>query len=167
MLQLRRRCSPGSRGARIRSAAVGRGWRPYIFADEFDGPRALLPIGASGRSRPGRTTSTRRSRIYRDDRQNVFRRPLQPRPLRHTRFPEQHLLHRKLRGNFRSMINQTWKRRSNSTACSRLWPRSGASTRPLPDARSTSSSGTATANGTGTTVHAASNGRLEANRFPM
>src|SRR5579863_1154118 len=84
---------------------------PYIFQDEFDGPAGSPPDPSKW------TIQTWQddvfppvAGIYRDDRRNVFQDGNSNLVLRATQEGDTYY-GAKLRGNFRSMINQTWEAR--------------------------------------------------------
>ena len=135
---------------------------PYIFSDEFDGPAGSGPD-------PGKwTVQTWQDDvfppvegIYRDDRRNVFLDGNSNLVLSATREGDTYYSG-KLRGNFRSMINQTWEARIKLDCLfpglwSAFW---GVNEDPLPDGEVDVFEWYG--NGSwppGTTVHAASNGK--------
>ncbi len=141
-------------------ASVGAG--PYIFQDEFDGPAGSGPDPAKW------TVQTWQddvyppvAGIYRDDRRNVFLDGNSHLVLCATQEFGQYY-GAKLRGNFRSMINQTWEARIKLDCLfpglwSAFW---GVNEDPLPDGEvdifEWYGNGQWPA---GTTVHAASNGK--------
>ncbi|MGB8790038.1 MAG: glycoside hydrolase family 16 protein [Mycobacterium sp.] len=138
------------------------GGGPYIFQDEFDGPAGSGPD-------PGKwTVQTWQDDvfppvdgIYRDDRRNVFVDGNSNLVLCATREGGTYYSG-KLRGNFRSMINQTWEARIKLDCLypgvwSAFW---GVNENPLPDGEVDVFEWYG--NGSwppGTTVHAASNGK--------
>jgi hypothetical protein len=138
------------------------GGGPYIFQDEFDGPAGSGPD-------PGKwTVQTWQDDvfppvdgIYRNDRRNVFVDGNSNLVLCATQEGGQYYSG-KLRGNFRSMINQTWEARIKLDCLypglwSAFW---GVNENPLPDGEIDVFEWYG--NGSwppGTTVHAASNGK--------
>ncbi|MGO9152795.1 glycoside hydrolase family 16 protein [Mycobacterium sp.] len=135
---------------------------PYIFQDEFDGPAGSAPD-------PGKwTIQTWQddvfppvAGIYRDDRRNVFVDGKSNLVLCATQENGDYYSG-KLRGNFRSMINQTWEARIKLDCLfPGLWPSFwGVNEDPLPDGEVDIFEWYG--NGAwapGTTVHAASNGK--------
>ena len=135
---------------------------PYIFADEFDGPAGSAPDPAKW------TIQTWQDDvfppvegIYRDDRRNVFQDGNSNLVLCATQEMGTYYSG-KLRGNFRSMINQTWEARIKLDCLfPGLWPSFwGVNEDPLPDGEVDIFEWYG--NGSwapGTTVHAASNGK--------
>ena len=135
---------------------------PYIFADEFDGPAGSAPDPAKW------TIQTWQDDvfppvdgIYRDDRRNVFQDGRSNLVLCATQEMGTYYTG-KLRGNFRSMINQTWEARIKLDCLfPGLWPSFWAVNEdPLPDGEVDIFEWYG--NGSwppGTTVHAASNGK--------
>lgn len=135
---------------------------PYIFQDEFDGPAGSGPDPAKW------TVQTWQDDvfppvdgIYRDDRQNVYVDGNSNLVLRATNDFGTYYTG-KLRGNFRSMINQTWESRIKLDCLfPGLWPSFWAVNEdPLPDGEVDIFEWYG--NGSwppGTTVHAASNGK--------
>jgi hypothetical protein len=135
---------------------------PYIFQDEFDGPAGSAPD-------PGKWTVQSWQDdvfppvvgIYRDDRRNVFQDGNSNLVLRATQESGDYY-GAKLRGNFRSMINQTWEARVKLDCLfpglwSAFW---GVNEDPVPDGEVDLFEWYG--NGAwppGTTVHAASNGK--------
>jgi Glycosyl hydrolases family 16 len=135
---------------------------PYIFQDEFDGPAGSAPD-------PGKWTVQSWQDdvfppvvgIYRDDRRNVFQDGNSNLVLRATQEGDTYY-GAKLRGNFRSMINQTWEARVKLDCLfpglwSAFW---GVNEDPVPDGEVDVFEWYG--NGAwppGTTVHAASNGK--------
>ena len=130
---------PGSRGAPTSPEAPpsAGGGGPYIFADEFDGPAGSPPD-------PGKwTIQTWQDDvyppvegIYRDDRQNVFQDGHSNLVLCATHDLLSNTYYTgKLRGNFRSMINQTWEAKIKLDCLfPGLWPSFwGVNEDPLPD----------------------------------
>ncbi len=135
---------------------------PYIFQDEFDGPAGSGPDPAKW------TVQTWQDDvfppvdgIYRDDRQNVYLDGKSNLVLCATNDFGTYYTG-KLRGNFRSMINQTWESRVKLDCLfPGLWPSFWAVNEdPLPDGEvdifEWYGNGSWPA---GTTVHAASNGK--------
>jgi hypothetical protein len=138
------------------------GGGPFIFSDEFDGPAGSVPD-------PGKWTVQSWqddvfppvAGIYRDDRRNVFQDGNSNLVLRATQEGDTYY-GAKLRGNFRSMINQTWEARIKLNCLdpglwSAFW---GVNEDPLPDGEIDVFEWYG--NGSwppGTTVHAASNGK--------
>ena len=138
------------------------GGGPYIFSDEFDGPAGSVPD-------PGKWTVQSWqddvfppvAGIYRDDRRNVFQDGNSNLVLRATQEGDTYY-GGKLRGNFHSMINQTWEARIKLDCLdpglwSAFW---GVNEDPLPDGEVDLFEWYG--NGSwppGTTVHAASNGK--------
>ncbi|AKN15414.1 glycosyl hydrolases family protein 16 [Mycobacterium haemophilum DSM 44634] len=135
---------------------------PYIFSDEFDGPAGAGPDPAKW------TVQTWQDDVfppvaglYRDDRRNVFLDGNSNLVLCATQeFGTYYGA--KLRGNFRSMINQTWEARIKLDCLfPGLWPSFwGVNEDPLPDGEVDLFEWYG--NGEwppGTTVHAASNGK--------
>jgi hypothetical protein len=135
---------------------------PYIFSDEFDGPAGAPPDPAKW------TIQTWQddvfppvAGIYRDDRRNVFLDGNSNLVLCATQEMGNYYSG-KLRGNFRSMINQTWEARIKLDCLfPGLWPSFWAVNEdPLPDGEvdifEWYGNGSWPA---GTTVHAASNGK--------
>ena len=121
------------------------------------------PTRQSGRCRAGRTTSSRRSRgIYRDDRRNVFLDGNSNLVLLATQESPGQYFSGKLRGNWRSLIGQTWEARIKLDCLTPgVWPAFWAVHEdPLPDGEidifEWYGNGSWPA---GTTVHAASNGK--------
>ncbi|EUA53582.1 glycosyl hydrolases family protein 16 [Mycobacterium intracellulare 1956] len=119
------------------AGAPAAGGGPYIFADEFDGPAGSPPD-------PGKwTIQTWQDDvfppvegIYRDDRQNVFQDGNSNLVLCATHDLMSNTYYSgKLRGNFRSMINQTWEARIKLDCLfPGLWPSFwGVNEDPLPD----------------------------------
>ncbi len=135
---------------------------PYIFQDEFDGPAGSPPDPAKW------TIQTWQddvfppvAGIYRDDRRNVFVDGNSSLVLAATRENGDYFSG-KLRGNFHSMINQTWEARIKLDCLfPGLWPSFwGVNEDPLPDGEVDIFEWYG--NGSwppGTTVHAASNGK--------
>jgi beta-glucanase (GH16 family) len=135
---------------------------PYIFTDEFDGPAGSGPDPAKW------TVQTWQddvyppvAGIYRDDRRNVFQDGNSNLVLCATQEMGTYYSG-KLRGNFRSMINQTWEARIKLDCLfPGLWPSFWAVNEdPLPDGEVDIFEWYG--NGSwapGTTVHAASNGK--------
>jgi hypothetical protein len=135
---------------------------PYIFQDEFDGPAGSGPD-------PGKwTVQTWQddvyppvAGIYRNDRRNVFQDGNSNLVLLATQEMGNYYTG-KLRGNFRSMINQTWEARIKLDCLTTgLWPSFwGVNEDPQPDGEvdifEWYGNGSWPA---GTTVHAASNGK--------
>ena len=140
------------------------GGGPYIFADEFDGPAGSPPD-------PGKwTIQTWQDDvyppvegIYRDDRQNVFQDGHSNLVLCATHdFLSNTYYTGKLRGNFRSMINQTWEAKIKLDCLfPGLWPSFwGVNEDPLPDGEVDIFEWYGNGQwAPGTTVHAASNGK--------
>ena len=138
------------------------GGGPYIFADEFDGPAGSAPD-------PGKwTVQTWQddvyppvAGIYRDDRRNVFQDGNSNLVLCATQEMGTYYSG-KLRGNFRSMINQTWEARIKLDCLfpglwSAFW---GVNEDPLPDGEVDVFEWYGNGQwAPGTTVHAASNGK--------
>src|ERR1700761_7574989 len=138
------------------------GGGPYIFQDEFDGP-------AGSRPDPGKwTVQTWQDDvyppvegIYRDDRRNVFQDGNSNLVLRATQEMGTYYSD-KLRGNFRSMINQTWEARMKLDCLfpglwSAFW---GANEDPMPDGEVDVFEWYGNGEwAPGTPVHAASNGK--------
>ncbi|WP_108922203.1 glycoside hydrolase family 16 protein [Mycobacterium montefiorense] len=138
------------------------GGGPYIFADEFDGPAGSPPD-------PGKwTIQTWQddvyppvAGIYRDDRRNVFQDGNSNLVLCATNEFGTYYTG-KLRGNFRSMINQTWEARIKLDCLTPgLWPSFwGVNEDPLPDGEVDIFEWYGNGQwAPGTTVHAASNGK--------
>jgi hypothetical protein len=138
------------------------GGGPYIFSDEFDGPAGSAPD-------PGKWTVQSWqddvfppvAGIYRDDRRNVFQDGNSNLVLRATREGDAYY-GAKLRGNFHSMMNQTWEARIKLNCLDPgLWAAFwGVNEDPLPDGEVDVFEWYG--NGSwppGTTVHAASNGK--------
>ncbi|OBI05070.1 glycoside hydrolase family 16 protein [Mycobacterium scrofulaceum] len=137
---------------------------PYIFADEFDGPAGSPPD-------PGKwTIQTWQDDvfppvegIYRNDRQNVFVDGHSNLVLCATHDLLSNTYYSgKLRGNFRSMINQTWEARIKLDCLyPGLWPSFwGVNEDPLPDGEVDIFEWYGNGQwAPGTTVHAASNGK--------
>ena len=135
---------------------------PYIFSDEFDGPAGAGPDPAKW------TVQTWQddvfppvAGIYRDDRRNVFLDGNSNMVLCATQ-EFGNYYSGKLRGNFRSMINQTWEARIKLDCLfTGLWPSFwGVNEDPMPDGEVDIFEWYG--NGQwppGTTVHAASNGK--------
>jgi hypothetical protein len=135
---------------------------PYIFQDEFDGPAGSGPDPAKW------TVQTWQDDvfppvegIYRDDRRNVFLDGHSNLVLCATQEMGNYYSG-KLRGNFRSMINQTWEARIKLDCLfPGLWPSYwGVNEDPMPDGEVDVFEWYG--NGAwapGTTVHAASNGK--------
>ncbi len=135
---------------------------PYIFQDEFDGPAGAGPDRAKW------TVQTWQddvfppvAGIYRDDRRNVFLDGNSNLVLCATQEMGNYFSG-KLRGNFRSMINQTWEARIKLDCLfPGLWPSFwGVNEDPVPDGEIDVFEWYG--NGQwppGTTVHAASNGK--------
>jgi hypothetical protein len=135
---------------------------PYIFQDEFDGPAGSAPDPAKW------TIQTWQddvfppvAGIYRDDRRNVFVDGHSNLVLCATQENGDYFSG-KLRGNFHSMINQTWEARIKLDCLfPGLWPSFwGVNEDPLPDGEVDIFEWYG--NGSwppGTTVHAASNGK--------
>jgi hypothetical protein len=140
------------------------GGGPYIFADEFDGPAGSAPD-------PGKwTVQTWQddvyppvAGIYRDDRQNVFQDGHSNLVLCATHDLLSNTYYTgKLRGNFRSMINQTWEAKIKLDCLfPGLWPSFwGVNEDPLPDGEVDIFEWYGNGQwAPGTTVHAASNGK--------
>lgn len=137
---------------------------PYIFSDEFDGPAGSPPDPAKW------TIQTWQDDvfppvdgIYRDDRQNVFQDGHSNLVLCATHdFLTNTYYSGKLRGNFRSMINQTWEAKIKLDCLfPGLWPSFwGVNEDPLPDGEVDIFEWYGNGNwAPGTTVHAASNGK--------
>jgi hypothetical protein len=138
------------------------GGGPYIFHDEFDGP------AGSGPDRGKWTVQTWQDDvyppvegIYRDDRRNVFQDGNSNLVLRATQEMGTYYSG-KLRGNFRSMINQTWEARIKLDCLfpglwSAFW---GVNEDPMPDGEVDVFEWYGNGEwAPGTTVHAASNGK--------
>ena len=135
---------------------------PYIFQDEFDGPAGSGPD-------PGKwTVQTWQDDVYppvegvyRDDRRNVFVDGHSNLVLCATREMGNYYTG-KLRGNFRSMINQTWEARIKLDCLfTGLWPSFwGVNEDPMPDGEVDIFEWYGNGQwAPGTTVHAASNGK--------
>jgi Glycosyl hydrolases family 16 len=135
---------------------------PYIFQDEFDGPAGAGPD-------PGKWTVQtwqddvfpQVDGIYRDDRRNVFLDGNSNLVLRATQEMGQYYTG-KLRGNFHSMINQTWEARIKLDCLyPGLWAAFwGVNEDPEPDGEVDIFEWYGNGNWpAGTTVHAASNGK--------
>ena len=135
---------------------------PYVFADEFDGPAGSGPDPAKW------TVQTWQDDvfppvdgIYRDDRRNVFLDGKSNLVLCATQEMGTYYSG-KLRGNFRSMINQTWEARIKLDCLfPGLWPSFWAVNEdPLPDGEVDIFEWYGNGQwAPGTTVHAASNGK--------
>src|SRR5690242_1849163 len=116
-------------------AAPSAGGGAFIFADEFDGPAGSAPD-------PGKwTIQTWQddvfppvAGIYRDDRRNVFQDGNSNLVLAATQENGDYFSG-KLRGNFRSQINQTWEAKIKLDCLTTgLWPSFwGVNEDPLPD----------------------------------
>jgi len=136
---------------------------PYIFQDEFDGPAGSAPDPAKWTIQTWQDDVFPPVQgIYRDDRRNVFLDGKSNLVLCATReFPDNYFSG-KLRGNFRSMINQTWEARIKLDCLfPGLWPSFwGVNEDPLPDGEVDIFEWYGNGNwAPGTTVHAASNGK--------
>jgi hypothetical protein len=140
------------------------GGGPYIFADEFDGPAGSPPNPANW------TIQTWQDDvfppvegIYRDDRQNVFQDGHSNLVLCATHDLMSNTYYSgKLRGNFRSQINQTWEAKIKLDCLfPGLWPSFwGVNEDPLPDGEVDIFEWYGNGQwAPGTTVHAASNGK--------
>jgi hypothetical protein len=135
---------------------------PFIFQDEFDGPAGSGPDPAKW------TVQTWQddvfppvAGIYRDDRRNVFLDGSSNLVLCATQEMGTYYSG-KLRGNFRSMINQTWEARIKLDCLfTGLWPSFwGVNEDPLPDGEVDVFEWYGNGQwAPGTTVHAASNGK--------
>ncbi len=133
----------------------------YISRTSSMARSVQAPIRRSGRCRARRTTSSRRSwAIPRRSPKRIPRRQLQSRPPRHARIGQ--YFGGKLRGNWRSLIGQTWEARIKLDCLNPgVWPAFWAVHEdPLPDGEvdifEWYGNGSWPA---GTTVHAASNGK--------
>jgi hypothetical protein len=144
------------------AAPAAGGTGPYIFQDEFDGPAGSGPDPAKW------TVQTWQddvfppvAGIYRDDRRNVFLDGNSNLVLCATQEMGNYYSG-KLRGNFRSMINQTWEARIKLDCLfPGLWPSFwGVNEDPLPDGEVDLFEWYGNGQwAPGTTVHAASNGK--------
>lgn len=134
----------------------------YIFADEFDGPAGSAPDPARWTVQSWQDDVWPPVQgIYRDDRRNVFQDGKSNLVIQATRENGNYYTG-KVRGNFRSMINQTWEIRAKYDCLfPGLWPSIwGVNEDPLPDGEVDLAEWYG--NGkwpAGTTVHAASNGK--------
>jgi len=133
---------------------------PYIFHDEFDGPAGPNPANWTVQTWQDDVYPPVAG-IYRNDRRNVFLDGNSNLVLCATR-EFNNYFSGKVRGNFRSMINQTWEARIKLDCLfPGLWPSFwGVNEDPLPDGEVDIFEWYGNGEwAPGTTVHAASNGK--------
>jgi beta-glucanase (GH16 family) len=144
------------------AAPAAGGTGPYIFQDEFDGPAGSGPDPAKWMVQTWQDdVFPPVAGIYRDDRRNVFLDGNSNLVLCATQEMGNYYSG-KLRGNFRSMINQTWEARIKLDCLfPGLWPSFwGVNEDPLPDGEVDLFEWYGNGQwAPGTTVHAASNGK--------